>query len=320
MSLPKKQFDGSQRPDSPQTNQVVALSDTGLTGQIRLGCDHCDRNDFDGVLELPKDWLNITEVQSWEESQRPVDSDEENRSVFEWQTHLGTCPECNAEEDRPTGNDVKSSDNSSDEVLLEDEPISVHPIIRQIIDRDCHVSWSNSEVVRHVVAKLKGGFQTFRNMSLVDRELLIDQCVRQHSGNLRLYVEVMSGLTRTTVPKTDAALPPSTMTGPQIITIMRKHHVTIAELANRTGITQKRIRQIRERGLQDPLTIRDWIQAITGKDPGPIPTPVSISRNTEKAECDFCGYPFIVGNEAWSYIDEVFCSLNCCRKSRNWLK
>lgn len=322
MSSPDRQSNDQQRPDSPQTDQVAALSLSGLTGRIRLSCENCDRDDFDGVLEIPKDWSNVTEVQSWEASVQPAERGDQSRSVFEWWTHLGTCPDCNVQQNAPPSNQgvITDSDNTGKEATEQEEPTSVHPIIRQIIDRDCHVGWSYPEVIRHVVTKLKGGFQTFRNMTVVDRELLIDQCLQQHSGNQRLYVEVMSGLTRTKVPTTTKAIPPATMTGPQIITMMRKHRVTISGLAQRTGITQKRIRQVRERGLSDPMTIRDWIQAITGEDPGPIPTSIRIGITTEKTECDFCGYPFIVGDEAWSYVDEVFCSVNCCRKSRNWLR
>jgi hypothetical protein len=51
---------------------------------------------------------------------------------------------------------------------------------------------------------------------------------------------------------------------------MRVNRVTIRELAKRMQITQKRIRQIREIGLDDRHTIRDWVEAITGQDPGPL--------------------------------------------------
>jgi hypothetical protein len=51
---------------------------------------------------------------------------------------------------------------------------------------------------------------------------------------------------------------------------MRRHHVTIRELSARMDITMKRIREVRRAGLHDPNAIRDWIEAITGQDPGPI--------------------------------------------------
>jgi hypothetical protein len=67
-----------------------------MTGKIRLGCDHCDREDFNGVDELPTDWTDIQNVRSFEEATREVAFDDQSRSVFDWQTHLGVCPECQA--------------------------------------------------------------------------------------------------------------------------------------------------------------------------------------------------------------------------------
>ena len=65
-----------------------------MSGLIRLGCMHCDRDDFDGVDVLPEDWEEIGEVRSYDESMREVAVDDQTRSVFDWQTHLGLCPEC----------------------------------------------------------------------------------------------------------------------------------------------------------------------------------------------------------------------------------
>ena len=65
-----------------------------MTGKIRLGCSHCDREDFDGVDALPSDWTDIQNVRSFEEATREVAFDDLSRSVFDWHTHLGTCPEC----------------------------------------------------------------------------------------------------------------------------------------------------------------------------------------------------------------------------------
>jgi hypothetical protein len=59
------------------------------------------------------------------------------------------------------------------------------------------------------------------------------------------------------------------MTGKELISLMRRHKVTIRELSQRTQITQKRVRCRRLIGFDDPAMTRDWIQAITGVDPGP---------------------------------------------------
>ena len=58
-----------------------------------------------------------------------------------------------------------------------------------------------------------------------------------------------------------------TLSGRDIVALMRKHKVTIRELKKRTGFTMTHIRLRRETGLTDPNAARDWIQAITGKDP-----------------------------------------------------
>ena len=69
--------------------------------------------------------------------------------------------------------------------------LDVHLIVRQIIDRDCHVGESNRRVIRHVISKLRDGWQTFRKMPRADRRLLMQQCVQQHRENRELYVAVM---------------------------------------------------------------------------------------------------------------------------------
>ena len=48
------------------------------------------------IDELPLDWTDIYEVRPFEEATREVDFDDQSRSVFDWQTHLGDCPECQA--------------------------------------------------------------------------------------------------------------------------------------------------------------------------------------------------------------------------------
>ena len=67
-----------------------------MSEQIRLGCTSCDREDFDGVDELPTDWDDIDEVRSFAEATREVDFDDTSRSPLDWHTHLGVCPECQA--------------------------------------------------------------------------------------------------------------------------------------------------------------------------------------------------------------------------------
>jgi hypothetical protein len=74
-----------------------------MVDTIRLACRFCDRDDYDGVAEVPRAWFDVFEVQSYAESIRPVEVDDPDpsRSVLDWYTHLGVCPECYAEEIAP---------------------------------------------------------------------------------------------------------------------------------------------------------------------------------------------------------------------------
>ena len=60
------------------------------------------------------------------------------------------------------------------------------------------------------------------------------------------------------------------MTDKQIRHLMQTNNVTIRSLAPRMDITIKRVRQVRKHGLTDPHFIRDWFEAITGRDPGVV--------------------------------------------------
>lgn len=64
--------------------------------------------------------------------------------------------------------------------------------------------------------------------------------------------------------------PLDVMTGKELASLMRRHGVTIKELAKRIQIPQNRVRMRRDTGFfREPELVRDWIQAITGTDPGP---------------------------------------------------
>ncbi len=64
---------------------------------IRLGCNRCDASE-DEIPDLKPalnaGWTQIEEVQSYEDAIQEVDADDNTRSVFDWQTHLGMCPRC----------------------------------------------------------------------------------------------------------------------------------------------------------------------------------------------------------------------------------
>jgi hypothetical protein len=60
------------------------------------------------------------------------------------------------------------------------------------------------------------------------------------------------------------------MTGQAIVKLMRAHGKTIRTLSAEMGITMKRVRHVRAHGTEDRYIARDWVQAITGTDPGDI--------------------------------------------------
>ncbi len=286
----------------PNSDEIDDRSKATLGGLIRLGCCYCDRNDVDGVQAFPSDWRNI----------QPVTQ----QALGIWETHLGVCPDCQKLDDDDFAMAQDGPPPWDDSTPDPPKADSVHPIIKQIIDRDCHVATPATEVVKHVISKLRNGYETLRAMPQSERDQLVEQCVLHHRGNFKEYVEVMSGFTQTV--GIDPAKWPSSLTGAEIVRLMRKHKLTIETLAFRLGTTQKRVRKVRNSKLDDPLAVRDWIQAITGEDPGPIPKEYRVHNRQEEGDCCFCGYPLYVGDEAFEYVGAMFCSITCCRKSRGW--
>ncbi len=96
---------------------------------------------------------------------------------------------------------------------------------------------------------------------------------------------------------------------------MRRHGKNIAGLAFTMNVTQKRVRQVRERGLDDKNGVRDWLEFITGEDPGPLPQRYRIRRQNEAFDCPECGVPLGCGDYAYDYACSAYCSVKCCRDS-----
>ena len=195
---------------------------------------------------------------------------------------------------------------------------SVHPIVRQIIDRDCHVSLSQPEVIRHVVSRLRNGLETFRMLPSEHRRRLIDDCMRQHRGNQELYRRVMGGYLAKVQEANLTTRYPSSLSGRQIADLMQRFGWTAEKLAFRLGTTQARVREVRAKGLADLLAVRDWIEAMTGEDPGPLPERYRVAQPHQEESCRWCGYPMEIGESGYLYLSEVFCSRYCARKSRGW--
>jgi hypothetical protein len=94
-----------------------------------------------------------------------------------------------------------------------------------------------------------------------------ERCQRETNGR-RATAEFLAACEGMHACDVASALGSVRLSGPDLCKVMRQHKVTIAELKRRTGITMKVIRQRRETGLTDAYAIRDWLQAITGDDPG----------------------------------------------------
>ena len=52
---------------------------------------------------------------------------------------------------------------------------------------------------------------------------------------------------------------------------MRRNKKTIGGLAFAMGITQKRVREVREKGIEERKGVRNWLEFLSGEDPGPLP-------------------------------------------------
>ena len=55
---------------------------------------------------------------------------------------------------------------------------------------------------------------------------------------------------------------------------MYSHHVAIRLLAQRMALSMKLVHCCRQEGITDRHVVRNWIQALTGQDPGPLHAPV----------------------------------------------
>ncbi len=52
----------------------------------------------------------------------------------------------------------------------------------------------------------------------------------------------------------------------EIKRLMRQHGLTIALLAAKMNLTQKRVRQVRDNGVTGYMAVCDWFEAITGQN------------------------------------------------------
>ena len=56
-----------------------------MSGRIRLACRNCDTDVWDGINEIPADWKEVIEVQSFDEASLPTPFDaSDNDPGFVW--------------------------------------------------------------------------------------------------------------------------------------------------------------------------------------------------------------------------------------------
>ena len=74
-----------------------------MAGKIRLGCVRCLRDDFDGIDEIPPDWIDVGRERSYKQACTPVPFGQSYNkygdSVLDWETHSGICPDCQRPDD-----------------------------------------------------------------------------------------------------------------------------------------------------------------------------------------------------------------------------
>lgn len=194
----------------------------------------------------------------------------------------------------------------------------IHPIIRQVIDRDCHVGESNRTVVRHVISKLKHGYETFCQMSARDRRLLIEQSIVHHQANQRLYVEVMNGFSSCRQIERKLRKQFESIAAHELQVLMLENNVSPAYLVFRMGWSQGRVQAALQAGLNKTRHIEQWLTAIAEAEHSDVPVKSFVTDHCKVAECNFCGCPIIVGDQVFEYQHNVYCSNNCCRKNCGW--
>ncbi len=195
---------------------------------------------------------------------------------------------------------------------------NIHPIIRQVIDRDCHISESNCAVVRHVISKLKNGYATYREWSPAIRRQFVDQCIAQHRANQRLYAEVMNGFPTCKKAERQLLKQIESISPEELAELMLENAVTQQYLAFRLGWSIGRVKTACQYGLRKPPEIAQWLTAISEAESCEVPRKFRNQSESEMANCNFCGCPMTIGDQVFKYRQNVYCSNHCCRMSCGW--
>lgn len=194
----------------------------------------------------------------------------------------------------------------------------IHPIIRQVIDRDCHVGESNQTVVQHVISKLKNGYETYRQLSTKDRRIFIEQCISHHRANQRLYAEVMNGFSSCKRTERELLIQIESVSADELQALMLENNVTADYLAFRLGWSKGRVQAVCECGLSKTREIQQWLTAIAEAENCDVPAKSRVRDGSQTADCSFCGCPMSIGDQVFDYQNQVYCSNHCCRKHCGW--
>jgi hypothetical protein len=89
-----------------------------------------------------------------------------------------------------------------------------------------------------------------------------------------------------TMRRHQSCLPAWALSGRELCRLMRRHQVTIRALAQRMAIPMTCVRYRRQHGIAEWHILRDWVQAMTGVDPGAcrIPSPTAPLRRHRRPE------------------------------------
>ncbi len=74
---------------------------------------------------------------------------------------------------------------------LAEKKHATNPIIRQIIDRECHVGLSDRAVFRLMISRLVERYKTYRSMPKESRRKFLQECIDIHRYNRAEYQAVM---------------------------------------------------------------------------------------------------------------------------------
>ncbi|MFO0915916.1 MAG: hypothetical protein U0795_23355 [Pirellulales bacterium] len=108
------------------------------------------------------------------------------------------------------------------------------------------------------------------------------------------------------------------LSGKELKELMTRHGKSIDWTAFRLGVSRRTLLEFRAGGVYGQDAVLEWLQAIGEADDGTLPNRFLIKHWTEEGCCSQCGYPMDVGDLAFEFGNEIFCSVSCCRHRSGW--